>query len=345
MIARFFCGALGCWLLVSSPATAQQWAKDMFKTTDHDFGVVARGAKAEFAFKFENLYIEDVHVQGVQSTCGCADIKHPTKNLVTYAEGEIVVTVDTRSFLGTKESTITVIFDKPFPAKVPLTIHSYIRSDVVFQPGSIQFGSVPQGKSLRRKTTVNYAGRSDWAITDVKSPCPYLTTERVEVSRSQGRVTYDLWVILGADAPPGYLNEHLILETNDTDKKKSKVPLAVEGIIVSALSVRPTALTFLAAAGGEPLKRNLVLQGQEPFKVLSVSCPDVRIACTLPQTAKRLHVIPVTFTPGTTPGKLNSVLQITTDPDFKSQLKVDIHAEVVAEGTNGASPPPGPGGV
>jgi len=33
--------------------SAQDWATKMFKKTSHDFGFVARGAKAEFAFEFE----------------------------------------------------------------------------------------------------------------------------------------------------------------------------------------------------------------------------------------------------------------------------------------------------
>jgi len=50
---------------------AQDWAKKMFKVTKHDFGTVARGAKSEFRFEFENIYEEDLHIAGVRSSCGC----------------------------------------------------------------------------------------------------------------------------------------------------------------------------------------------------------------------------------------------------------------------------------
>ena len=49
-------------VLISVPASAQDWAVKMFQTLSHDFGVVARGEKAEFAFVLENLYVEDVHI-------------------------------------------------------------------------------------------------------------------------------------------------------------------------------------------------------------------------------------------------------------------------------------------
>ena len=58
-------------LCAPSFVAAEEWAAKMFDATKHDFGKVARGAKVEFHFKFRNLYIEDVHVASVRSSCGC----------------------------------------------------------------------------------------------------------------------------------------------------------------------------------------------------------------------------------------------------------------------------------
>jgi hypothetical protein len=59
---------VGCIFVLSlfavTPCYGQEWAQKMFKVADHDFGSVARGAKAEFSFGFENLFLEDVHVAG-----------------------------------------------------------------------------------------------------------------------------------------------------------------------------------------------------------------------------------------------------------------------------------------
>ena len=41
-------GGLICLSLLSPPITAQDWARDMFEITEHDFGTIARGAKAEY---------------------------------------------------------------------------------------------------------------------------------------------------------------------------------------------------------------------------------------------------------------------------------------------------------
>ncbi|MBI2479744.1 MAG: DUF1573 domain-containing protein [Planctomycetia bacterium] len=85
--------------------SAQEWATKMFKTTSHDFGYVARGAKAEFAFEFENLYEEDLHVASVRSSCGCTTPTITKRDLKTFEKSTIVATYNTRSFLGQKKVT------------------------------------------------------------------------------------------------------------------------------------------------------------------------------------------------------------------------------------------------
>src|SRR5687767_9627208 len=107
----------------------------MFQTTEHDFGTVARGAKAEFAFEFENLYEEDLHVAKVYSSCGCTTPAIEKRDLKTFEKAQILATYNTRAFLGQKSATITVVFDKPQYAEVQLEVSGYIRSDVVLEPG------------------------------------------------------------------------------------------------------------------------------------------------------------------------------------------------------------------
>src|SRR6266700_6288669 len=63
--------AIGLLTLAPATAPAKEWAQKMFQANSHDFGHVARGAKAEFAFEVQNLYEEDVHIADVRTSCGC----------------------------------------------------------------------------------------------------------------------------------------------------------------------------------------------------------------------------------------------------------------------------------
>ena len=91
-------------------AGAKEWAQKMFQATTHDFGHVARSAKAEFTFELQNLYEEDVHIADVRTSCGCTipTITKPT--LKTWEKGTIVATLNTRSYVGQRNSTLTVVF-------------------------------------------------------------------------------------------------------------------------------------------------------------------------------------------------------------------------------------------
>ena len=87
-------------LFAASPLFAQEWAKKMFKDSDHDFGTCARNARAEHQFVFENLYMEDVHIAGVRTSCGCTTPSVINPTLKTYEKGAILAHFNTDKFLG-----------------------------------------------------------------------------------------------------------------------------------------------------------------------------------------------------------------------------------------------------
>ncbi len=302
-----------CFLL--SPAMAQDWAEKMFEVKVHDFGDVARGAKAEFKFPLKNLYVEDVHIASVRSSCGCTSPKIEKETLKSLETGAIVAKINTDRFLGRKGATLTVTIDKPFYAQVQLQDRVYIRSDVVFQPGSVQLGSVDYGTAAQRTVHIAYAGRSGWKIVAVESPNPHLQGEVVQQRRYGNRVRYDLTVRLDQDAPAGYLYEQIILKTND--RNRTQVPLLVEGRIQPGIVVSPSSLFMGTVKPGQQVTKQLVVRGKTPFRILSVTCADERFQFHLSQAQepKTLHLVPVTFSGGESSGKVAGTIRIETDLD------------------------------
>lgn len=311
-----------------STGLGAEWAKAMFKETTFDFEVIARGAKAEHRFTFENIYLEDAHIASVRSSCGCASIQYPKEVIKTYEKGAVVATLDTRSFLGRKDATLTVVFDKPFAAEVALHVYCYIRGDVVFQPGAVQFGSVRRGKSAQRKTSISYAGRNNWKIISATCANPSIKTSLVEASRFQGRVNYDLWLTLRGDAPPGYIKDPVIIHTNDSDPSKSRIPLTIEGVVTDSLTVRPTPLTFGILAPGRSITKNLVIRGHAPFKITNILCGNAALSFKTPSETKTFHIIPVTLRCPSSPGKIQDKITIQTDIPDTPASQVPVFAEV-----------------
>jgi hypothetical protein len=317
---RIALAALLAWTAAASVGLGQEWAKKMFDHTSKDLGVVARGANLSHAFTLENIYVESAHVASIRSSCGCVTPKVEQPWLKTYEKTKIVATIDTRKVMGRRESTLTVVFDRPFPAEVRLNLYYYIRGDVVFQPGSVRFGSVPQGASASRKVTVTYAGRADWRILRVESPNAHLET-------TVYHVTYDLVVKLKGDAPAGYIRDHLTVVTDDSNPRNCRVPLTVEGAVVPSLSVKPSPLMLSVAAGGSVTKP-LVVQAKRPFKVVGVTCPESGFSFTVPAGSKIVQLVPVKYTAGTAPGSVNAVIRIETDLPESRYLEVKAHAQV-----------------
>src|SRR5215210_1395901 len=97
--------AIGLLIALAPPASAKEWAQKMFQASSHDFGHLARGAKAEFAFELQILYEEDVHIVEVRTSCGCTTPTITKQTLKTWEKGSIVATLNTRSYVGQRNAT------------------------------------------------------------------------------------------------------------------------------------------------------------------------------------------------------------------------------------------------
>ena len=301
----------------ASAATAQEWARKMFKEVSHDFGTVARGSKQIFEFELQNIYKEDIHIASVRASCGCTIPSIKKKDLKTWDKGAIIAEYNTRSFLGKRGATVTVTIDKPFFAEVQLTVKGYIRSDVVFSPALVQFGEVDSGSDAEQRITVNYAGRSTWKINDVRSGNPHLEVSLDEKSRAGNRVVYEMVVKLKRGAPVGYLQDQLTIVTDDNQLQT--VAVAVEGRINSALSVSPATVFLGTLNAGQVVEKKLVVRGKAPFKIAAVRCGDERFTFEKSNEAKMLHLVPMKFTADGATGKISQTIVIETDQGATAQ--------------------------
>jgi hypothetical protein len=299
-------------LTSASPSNAQEWARKMFKESEHNFGTVVRDGKTEFPFVFENLYMEDVHVAAVRTSCGCTTPRIENATLKTYEKSAIIAHFNTDTFFGQHGATVTVTIDKPFYAEVQLHVSGYVRTDVMVDPGSVQFGAVDQGTAFLQKVNVNYnGGSSNWKIVDVKSDNPNLKAEAVETNRNYGQANYALKVRLDEKTPVGYLNDRVFLVTGDNQK----IPVLVEGRIEPSVSVSPAALFMGVVQPGQKVTKQLVVKSKKPFKILSITCDDksFEFATDKDDASKPVHLVPVTFIAGEDLGKIVKTIKIQTD--------------------------------
>ena len=314
-------------LLLTAPCAAQEWADKMFETRSHDFGTVARAAKAEFAFEFSNLYLEDVHIASVRASCGCTTPRIEKDTLKTYEKGAIIAHINSDSFLGRQGATLTVTIDKPQYAEVQLQVKVFVYSGVLLEPSSILLGNVARGNPAERTISVRHDGRSDWQIVEIKSNNPHLTAVATETSRQGNQVSYDVKAVLNKSAPPGYVNEYLWLVTNDQQTKQ--IPVPVEGQVQADISVSPASLFLGVLQPGQSVTKQVVVRGQKPFRITSIQgdCKCLQATAPKGQEPKTLYLVPITFTAQEKTGKITQTIHIETDSD-KAVLKIPAYAVV-----------------
>jgi len=300
-------------LWVGSPVAGQQWAQKMFATTAHDFGSVARRAKAEYHFVLTNLYEEDVHVASARASCGCTNVRILDPWLKTFQRGAVVASLNTRAYRGSRGATITVVIDKPFLATVQLHVKGYVRDDVELEPGAVELGDVDHGTAAERTISVRRRGHFGWRILEVASANPHLSGEVVGSSWNGHQVVCQLRVRLDEEAPVGYVRDHLVLTTNDRWATELAVP--VEGRVLPPIVVSPNSLFLGALHPGEKVTKQVVVHGKQPFRVISVTGAgeDFEAKIAADEAPKPVHVIPLTFTASDQPGKVVQTVRFETD--------------------------------
>ena len=173
------------------------------------------------------------------------------------------------------------------------------------------FGEVAQFETAVKSLKLNYAGRSDWKIKDVRSASEHFEVEVKESSRGSGRVRYEMVVRLKGNAPAGYFQDQLTIVTDD--QRLKTVPLLVQGNVVSPLTVSPSSLFLGVVSPGQSVAKKLVVRGKKPFKIVRVRCDDDCFEFKSPgDEQKALHFVSVIFTADST-GKISEKIFIETD--------------------------------
>lgn len=317
-------------LLLFSPSVhAQDWAAKMFEKPSHDFGVVATASDTSYRLKLKNIYQEDVRIESVETSCGCTSATPSTKLLKSGEEGYIEVKMDTVKFKHRKDSAVTVRFSYPSFAEVRIPITAYIRTDVVINPGAAQFGNVPQGEAVEKTLEVEYAGRPDWQIKEIKSPREYIDAEAVEVKRGGGYATYKVKVTLKGDAPIGRIREELLMITNDANSPR--VPLLLEARVQNDFTIAPEIVALNKLSAGTSKDLQLVISRiSGTFKVTGVACESgyEGLSVMLPPAPNKVQVVRMKLKAPANPGDVEDHLLISIE-GLEDPLRVRMFGEIV----------------
>jgi hypothetical protein len=310
------------------PAQTGEWADKLFAKagTSHNFGNVPRGAVLHHRFPMTNIYAVPLQITGTRVSCGCVTVT-PSANVLQPKEtGYVDITMDARRFTGAKTVNIYITVGPQFVSTATLQVSANSRADVVFNPGQVNFGVVPAGRTPSETIDVEYAGVLDWRIQGIAQHSYPLEIKYRELYREVGRVGYRLQVQLKAGAPPGPFKHELLLQTNDP--ASLLVPVLVEGNIQAALTAAPALVKFDGVKVGDLAAKKVIVNGngQKLFRILEVEGLPEGLTADFSPTPAPVQVLTLSWRPGKA-FPLKGDLLIKTDLDGGATVRV------AAEGT------------
>src|SRR5262249_53337798 len=156
-------------------------------------------------FLLTNKLAEPVTILNLRPSCGCTSGRASASMVAPGQTAVIEAQMDTRNFVGLKSTVlyVTLVTASEQEVEVGLGVTSTILSDIVLNPGSIDFGTVLRGQSPTQVLTIDRINAEGWRFEKMVSGTKVLSAQLMETSRSGGAVSYSLSVSLKPDAPAG----------------------------------------------------------------------------------------------------------------------------------------------
>lgn len=296
-----------CAVLPESSVAQESWGAALFQTKRHYFGRVALGADAEFRFELTNAYQNDLKLLSVRASCTCTSAKLSTSLLKPGETGSVIARLNTSGqHLRDKSAVLTVRLEMEINGSrqtesVQLFVSGYIRPDTVLTPGSVEFGTIPEGTAATRVVQLEYTGHAGWALTKVERLQPFIYAKAEEIKRGRGSVVYKITATLADDAPVGYIRDVLHFTTNELQPGKPEpveIMVPIHGVVTPAFRAKPSTMLMGVLIPGETATKTIVVRNNTPFRITDVSASDPRFRFAFANREGMVQLITISFVTG-----------------------------------------------
>jgi len=278
--------------------------------------MVPRGVKVKHDFLLVNRLAEPITILNLRPSCGCTSGRASASAVAPGQSVVIEAEMDTRNFVGPKSTVlfVTLITAGGREGEARLGVSCHILSDIVLNPGSIDFGTVVRGQSPAQVLTIDRLNGKGWRFVRMVSASRALNAQLAETSRSESTVSYSLSVSLKPDAPAGLLRDELRLISNDPETPS--IPIMVTALIRGDLTAAPSILSLGQIHSSAGAQGRFIIRSSRPFAIRSIEGAGDGFSTSLPDaTPQPVHVVTVAYKPeeGTTRGDIRRVFRVQTD--------------------------------
>jgi hypothetical protein len=303
----------------------KSWAEPLFGERSHDFGPVPRGATVRHAFYLTNRLAEPVSIINLRASCGCTTGRANVSTVPPGGQAVIEAAMDTTNYVGRKATTLFVILVTPSgkQEEVGLAVSSTILSDIVLNPGTIDFGTVARGQEVTRTLTIDRLGAPAWRVEKMVSASKVIDAWLDETGRDSRNVQYRLTVKLKPETSAGLIRDEVRVLTNDSESPA--VPILVTGQVLGELAVSPAILPLGRIANNGQAQGRYLIKGDRPFQIVALEGQGNGFSLDeFEPGAKNVHLINLTYKtgPNTTLGDLRQVFRVVTDLPGEAPLEI-----------------------
>ena len=325
-MSRLVCLIVAFGALGGTSAQAQGWPDSLFTEQSFDFGGVPCGGIVRHPFVLTNRLNVPISIINLRVSCGCTSGTASASSVQPGQTAVVEAQMDTRNFVGRKSTTLFVsVVAGNQQAEVGLGVSSLILSDVVLNPGSVDFGMASRGQTPSQVLTIDRIGKPDWRITKITSASKALAASLAETRRDGGGVGYRLTVSLRPDAPAGIIRDEIRLTTNDSESQS--IPVPINGQVRGDLSASPSLIPLGTVAKGAPSAQGkIIVRSGKPFAITRIDGQGDGFTLQSPEGKRPLHVVTLTYNPklGTTRGDLSKTFRVVTD--LAGEPPIDVTA-------------------
>ncbi len=272
-----------------------------------------------------NRLAEPVTILSLRPSCGCTSGRASVSTVAPGQSAVIEAEMDTRNFVGLKSTIlfVSLMTAGGREAEARLAVSSNILSDIVLNPGALDFGVVGRGQAPTLTLTIDRLGAPGWKFERLVSASKHLTGQLAETRRDGAGVAYTLSISLKPDAPAGPLRDELRLISNDPETPS--IPVMVTAWVRGELTAAPSVLSMGPIHSAAGAQGRFVLHASRPFAITSIEGAGDGFSTSPPATTRQAtHVVTVAYKPdeGTTRGDLKRVFRVQTDLEGEPPLEL-----------------------
>jgi hypothetical protein len=318
-------------LISGGAAPAQNWQDTLFSERSFDFGPVPRGGVVRHPFVLTNRLNVPITILNLRVSCGCTSGTASTTSVAPGKTAIIEAQMDTRNFVGRKSTTLFVsVMAGNQESEIGLGVSSMILSDVVLNPGVVDFGQVSRGQVPSQSIAIDRIGKPEWRIVKLTSGCKAINASLQETQRVNGAVSYQLTVSLKSEAQAGVIRDEIRLVTNDPETPSIPVPIGAQ--IRGELTATPSSLALGNVISASGVQGKYIVKASKPFAIAKVEGTGEGFYLQETDLARKaLHILTLTFNPaeGTMKGDVTRTFKITTDLPGEPPIEVSatLHVE------------------